>query len=57
LLRRDGWKLEPTRVSRRASIRSHATMWGAMIGGRRSVTRDVAPGVAVIGVPARIVER
>jgi hypothetical protein len=35
LLRPDGWRPEPTRVCRRASIGLHATIWGAMIRGRR----------------------
>jgi UDP-2-acetamido-3-amino-2,3-dideoxy-glucuronate N-acetyltransferase len=64
LLRRDGWKLEPTRVCRRASIGSHATILcgltigeGAMIGAGAVVTADVAPGAVVIGVPARAMQR
>jgi len=64
LLRRDGWKLEPTRVCRRASIGSHATILcgltigeGAMIGAGAVVTADVAPGAVVIGMPARAVRR
>ncbi|HUC73078.1 MAG TPA: acyltransferase [Stellaceae bacterium] len=60
LLRRSHWTLEPTRVCRRASIGSHATILcgltigaGAMIGAGAVVTQDVAPGAVVIGVPAR----
>lgn len=64
LLCRDGWTLEPTRVCRRASIGSHATILcgltigeGAMIGAGTVVTADVAPGAVMIGVPARAVRR
>ena len=60
LLRRGDWKLEPTRVCRRASIGSHATILcgltigeGAMIGAGAVVTRNVAPHAVVVGVPGR----
>jgi len=64
LLKGDGWKLEPTRICRRASIGSHATILcgltigeRAIIGAGAVVPHDVAPGAVVIGVPARAVRR
>ena len=54
------WTMERTRVCRRASIGSHATILcgitigeGAVIGAGAVVTRDVRPGAIVVGVPAR----
>lgn len=58
------WQVVPTRVGRGASIGSGATILcgitigaDAMIGAGAVVTRDVADGETVAGVPARVLAR
>lgn len=64
LARIGDWMLLPTRVDDGASIGTGAVILagvtigaGAMVGAGAVVTRDVAPGSVVAGVPARVIGR
>ena len=58
------WQLQETRIGEKVSIGSGAVIMGgitigkgALIGAGAVVTKDVAPGDVVAGVPARVIKK